>query len=204
MDAYQFASVRDALAQTFAIVADKMPAFTARLEHLRRSGAMPEGRGKGFKATYTLDQIDRLAFALALMRSNIELVTALELIRANWESPDPGRDPVKALAQGKASIGELFAASREKERVFVIVRIADFVAKNRLPVIGGFLDGPKSREGFFGWLNDAENFAGVFNLTALTKKLDAALNEASKPKSPLAGIAAQIVRAGRRRRGEIK
>jgi hypothetical protein len=182
-----------------------MPAFAARLEHLRRSGAMPERPGKGVKATYTRDHVDRLAFILALMRANIETVTALELIRTQWESPHPGRDPERGLTRGEAAIGELFAAARKSRMtIYVTVRIADFVSKTRLPDIGVFTDNPKSREGLFGWLNAAENYAGVFNLTALTKKLDAALNKAAKPKPPLTGLARQIVRADQRRRGEIR
>jgi hypothetical protein len=203
MDGYQFSAVREALAQTFAIGVDKMPAFAARLEHLRRSGAMPERPGKGVKATYTADQVDRLAFIIALMRANIEVVTALELIRTRWESPHLGRDP--ELTRDDASVGELFAAARKSGMtIYVTIYIADFVAKNRLPRIGRFTDHPESQEGFFGWLNEAENYAGVFNLSVLTKKLDAALNEASKPKPPLTGLAKRIIRAGRRRRGEIR
>ena len=201
MDGYQFSAVREALAQTFAITADKMPAFVARLEHLRRSGAMPERPGKGVKAAYSADQIDRLAFILALMRANIETVTALELIGTRWESPHPSRDPVRALTRGEAAIGELFAAARKSGMtIYVTVQIADFVSKTRLPDIGAFTTHPKSREALFGWLDAAENYAGVFNLTALTKKLDTALNAAAKPKPPpVAGLAGKILRAGRSR-----
>jgi hypothetical protein len=203
MDGYQFSAVRDALAQTFAITPDRMPAFAARLEHLRRSGAMPGRPGKGVKTAYTGDQVDRLAFIIALMRANIEVVTALELIRTQWIAARPGRDSDVALRRDDASIAELFEAARKSEMtVYVTIKIDDFVAKNRLPDIGRFTDHTKSQEGFFGWLAEAENFAGVFNLTALTRKLDAALNETTKSKPPLAGLAKRIVRAGRRRRGE--
>ena len=229
MDGFQFSSVKAALVSAFGIAEGDRSRFFARLEHWRRVGLIAERPGKGTRATYSAAQIDKLAFIIQMSRFSIEPVITLELIKARWDPPSH-LDPTEALQRGGASISELFAVARDenfavavardentkllrqssalkkhtvrRSHICVLIRIDDFVSKDRLPDVGFFTGHPRSLEAFYLWLGDGQNSATVFDLTARVRALDKALaNPSVRPPDP-PGQAGEIVRAGRRARGE--
>ncbi|MGD0334051.1 MAG: hypothetical protein ABSA90_12490 [Xanthobacteraceae bacterium] len=177
MSGYHFAAVKAALVAAFGIVEAKQPRFFARLEHLRRIGAMGELRpGKGTKLDYDRDQIDRLLFVVQLSRFSIEPVVTVALIKKHWGPRH--RDTDAAVDRGQHSISDLFEAARKQaanpsEHICLSVKIDDFVSTANLPDIGWFWR--RNLEGFYYWLGDNQNSASVFDLSAKLQRLDAAL-----------------------------
>jgi hypothetical protein len=208
---YQFAEVKAALVQAFGITPDREARFFARLEHLRRVGAMGDERpGKGTKLSYTADQIDRLLFVVQLSRFSIEPVVAVALIDKHW-SPPRRRDAETAVTRGEHSISELFEVARKwgsNRLTHICLRVEigdDFISTTKLPEIGYFTGHPKGLEGFYRWLGDNQNSGSVFDLSAKLKLLDNALAEAAKPetKAPISETTQQMIDMGKVRRGEM-
>jgi hypothetical protein len=206
---HHFAAVKAALVAAFGITEADLPRFSARLEHLRRIGAMGDRRpGKGTKLDYDRDQIDRLLFVVQLSRFSIEPVVSLALIEAHWAAARGRQDAEMAVVRGEHSISQLFETARRwganpLTHICVQVKIDDFVSISNLPQIGTFTGNPKSLEGFYRWLGDDQNSASVFDLSSRLHRLDAALGASTTPEPPpLSGPAAKIIRAGKKRRGE--
>ena len=206
---FHFAAVKAALVAAFAIADADQPRFFARLEHLRRVGVMGDRPGKGVKVVYDRDQIDRLLFVVYLSRCLIEPVVSVALIEKDWVWRRQLADAEAAVDRGEASITQLFETARKRWKdpqlhICVMVQIEDFVSKQNLPKIGCFTGHPKSLEGLYTWLGEGANSASVFDLSAALNRLDEALAEAVKlPRPPPPGIAAQILDAGKVRRGEM-
>ena len=208
MGGYQFATVKAALVAAFGIVEAEKPRFFARLEHLRRIGAMGERHpGKGTKLDYDRDQIDRLLFVVQLSRFSIEPVVTVALIEKYW-APRRRQDAETAVERGEHSISQLFETARKwagdpQTHLCVSVKIDDFVSTAKLPEIGCF--NRKNLEGFYGWLGQDQNSASVFDLSARLRRLDEALAKPIvSPKPKPTGLAAKILRAGKKARGETR
>jgi hypothetical protein len=206
---YQFAEVKAALVRAFGIAPNRQDRFFARLEHLRRIGAMGDEKpGKGTKLSYSPDQIDRLLFVVQLSRFSIEPVLAVELIKEKWSVPRK-RDAETAVSRGEHSIGELFEVARKwgairRNHICLHVRIGDdFISTANLPEIGYFTGNPKSLEGYYTWLGDDQNSGSVFDLSAKLKLLDDALAEPARAKAPISEVAQQVIDMGKMRRGEM-
>jgi len=203
-----FAAVKAALVAAFAIAPDKESRFFARLEHLRRVGAMGDERpGKGIKLSYSADQVDRLLFVVQLSRFSIEPVVTVALIEKSW-SPPRRRDAEMAVVRGEHSISELFEVARKwstnpRSHICVTVKIDDFLSTAKLPAVGYFTGHEKSLQALYGWLGQDQNSASVFDLSARLKALDAALGEAPKAEAPMSEAAQRIVDMGAVRRGEM-
>jgi hypothetical protein len=184
----QFQTLRTVLSQAFGIDPTRQSMFDARLEHLRRIGVMTERPGKGVKVSYDVEQLDQLAFIIALSRFSIEPMTGLALLKARWDPPFK-RSPSGALARGEASLSELFAEARKAQRpsqdICITIEIADFVSSQQLPSVGFFTGHRIALDGFYSWLRKGQNTASVFNLSTLLRRLDAALASLSEPVSPL-------------------
>jgi hypothetical protein len=207
---YHFAAVKAALVTAFGIAPGKQGRFFARLEHLRRIGAMGDEKpGKGIKLSYSADQIDRLLFVVQLSRFSIEPVLAVELIDKKW-SPPRRRDVKQAVIRNEHSISELFEVARKwgtNPLTHICMRVEigdDFISTANLPEIGYFTGNRKSLDGLYGWLGKDQNSGSVFDLSAKLKLLDDALIKAAKAETTqMSGTAERIVDMGKVRRGEM-
>ena len=82
-----YAVIERALAATYDVAQEDVPALRSRLGALQRGGLFGAARpGKGRKLAYGPDQFHRLVFALELTAFGIAPSLILELVESFWDS----------------------------------------------------------------------------------------------------------------------
>ena len=204
--ALSYALVETALAKVFGIdAAGQAGWLRGRIQHLRRLGLTPQTvRGP---VAYGDEWLVKWLIALELEYFEVDPRQVVELIDKGWKPPHK-RDAHEAVQRGEATLSELVAVARA-ERHDLIVTV-QFGPMGRRPYVGCYFAGLSSESAFGGWLSgDGEpHRASCFSLSARLRALDRAVNqvleENAQPKPPVGPVAARVLRAGRRRRGEEK
>ncbi len=165
---YSYASVERALARVFDV--DEIAQrgwFRARLQNYRRLGLRAARPGKGKTVAYTFTDIAEWLLGLELAHLRVDPTFAVDVLNDN-------------RAQLREVIKHAAAAKTKPDEVFISVRLRRI---SDPPEIGTTtLRGMNS---FGQWLSDSDDGArraGIFNLTARLRALDAAL-DAEKPLS---------------------
>lgn len=206
---YSYGEVETALAAVFGIDrAGQVGWLRGRLQHVRRLGLVADSPGRGRTIEYTREDAEKWLVAIELEYFNADPAKVVELIKTAWRPPARSRSASDAFARNEASLADLVTEARASRRPGddVIVTV-QFGPMSRLPVIG--YTTVKGMHSFGYWLAADRTWpvrrrASVFNLTDRLRALDKALADATAPPKPQpTGLAAKILRAGKKVRGEL-
>jgi hypothetical protein len=206
---YTYGQVETALAAVFGIDAPGQRGWLrGRLQHMRRLGLVAASPGRGRTIDYAQEDLDRWLVAVELEHFGIDPAKVVQLIKQSWNPPPRKRSTSEAFDSGEAWLRDLVAVARESRSagsdVIVSVQfgpmsaspVVGYTTVNGMNSLGQWLNGDR--------LDRAPRRTSVFNLSSRLRALDQALTTASAPKPPRpTGLAAKILRAAKKARGEL-
>jgi hypothetical protein len=173
---YFYADVERALAHIFGVDSTGQRGWLrGRLQHFRRLGLAPEGRGKGKTIVYLVEDADRWTVALELAHLRLDPALIVDLINRSWSRRERSRKAGAAFDRGEASIRDLVAVAREGKCPDILVTVR-FEPMSRSPEVS--YTTMAKPESFLGWLNNGRaepRRASIFNLSDRIRRLDRAL-----------------------------
>jgi hypothetical protein len=177
---------------------DREKWFRARIIRLRRYGLTPPS-GRGKVVAYGRDWIGRWYLALLL---TVELGHDPEPVAHFMQREWSRRTPANAVDRGEASLRDLVEAARESktdtDHIYVTVARAGAGKPPRIRYTTGI---EALRAVAFDDLAKGMLLA-TLDLTAVLRRLDAAIDQTTRPPEPPKKTAREILRAHLRRQGE--
>ncbi len=82
--------------RTFDMSRTPAPALRARVKHMQKLGFPKPGVSRGFVATYSIEDVVKVAVAFALLEAGMPSVRACALVSSVWP------EPLQAMAQGRS------------------------------------------------------------------------------------------------------
>jgi hypothetical protein len=203
---FTYAIIETALARIFDVDAVGQKTWLrARIQHLRRLGLVAESPGKGRTIIYKHEHADRWLLALLLtLRLGRDPAKTVEFLQTKWDRPTARRSRRHQTDRSDWLLADIVEEARKVERREDHI-IITFDYSEPKPSIGH-----TTIRGMTGLGYDLGRKAGrmvvVLDLTVALAEFDAALAAAGAPKPVLppepTGLAAKILAADRRRRGE--
>jgi hypothetical protein len=158
-----------ALGATFALSAEATRGvLRGRVVHLRRAGFGPAGQGYGSRVSYTQEDADQWALALAFEDAGLAPLTIKGIIEGFW-------DP---------HIAKIVASARRKTKAdtYLAISYSELRAAAGQPVMPNIMSATatvRQAGKLLGWLTDEKHII-VFNLSALLRRFDEELVAAAK------------------------